>query len=140
MIIGVTGTVEGATPEQLRNLAVVLLSSDVEEVHHGDAIGVDAEAHAIVLSPGTARVTKLVIHPPGIEGKRAFCTGFDEIREPFPYLVRDHHIVDEVDLLVAVPKSAVEVVRSGTWATARYARKLRKLVIRLNPDGSVSLG
>jgi hypothetical protein len=104
------------------------------------AIGVDAEAHAIVLSPGTARVTKLVIHPPGIEGKRAFCTGFDEIREPFPYLVRDHHIVDEVDLLVAVPKSAVEVVRSGTWATARYARKLRKLVIRLNPDGSVSLG
>jgi hypothetical protein len=140
MITGVTGTVEGATAAQLQNLSALLLTSDVDELHHGDAIGADAQAHEIALSAGAKRVTRLVVHPPDIDDKRAFCTGYDAIRPPFPYLVRDHHIVDEIELLIAVPKSAAEVLRSGTWATVRYARKRKKMIIRLNPDGSVSLG
>ncbi len=40
-------------------------------------------------------------------------------------------------LMVAAPKSFAEELRSGTWATVRYARKQKKPVVIVFPDGSV---
>lgn len=61
----------------------------------------------------------------------------DDIRDPLPPLERNHRIVDACDVLIACPKDAQEQLRSGTWATVRYARKQGKRVIVITPDGTV---
>lgn len=102
------------------------------ELHHGDCIEADAEAHEIARALGW----HIVGHPPTNPHKRAFCQ-FDEARPPAPYLVRNRHIVNETTALLATPRSFAEVIRSGTWATIRYARKLGRPVIVIYPNGSV---
>lgn len=106
------------------------LCDDVE-VHHGDCVGVDADANLVAIEAGC----RVVIHPPVELKHRAFCG--DEARragvrcltlEPLPYLVRNHAIVDATDLLVAFP-AGPEQLRSGTWSTVRYARKQGKDVL-----------
>lgn len=101
------------------------------EVHHGDCIGADAQCHEMAL-----RVA--VIHPPSDPKKRAFCTPCTpgQMREPKPYLERNRDIVDESELLIACPRQQREVIRSGTWATVRYARSQGKRVWTLYPDGT----
>jgi hypothetical protein len=146
LAVGITGTVEGSTTRQLVVLNEVLRSFTFLELHHGDAVGVDAESHGLVrriqfqLGDSASR-PRIVLHPPVKNGKRAFCQDADEEREPFEYLERDQNIVDEIDVLIAVPKDAEEQLRSGTWATVRYARKRKTvLIIRINPDGTVRFG
>lgn len=47
-----------------------------------------------------------------------------EVRQvPGGYLKRDDAIVKESNELVAFPRTAREILRSGTWATIRRARK-----------------
>jgi hypothetical protein len=53
-----------------------------------------------------------------------------------PFLKRNKNIVDYTDLLVACPNGFEEVIRSGTWATWRYAVKQEKLWIIIWPDGT----
>ncbi len=85
--------------------------------HHGDCIGADAEAHDIAreFSYGVE------IHPPLESRKRAWCSSM-LVHDPKPYLERNHDIVDACHLLIACP-AGPEVMRSGTWATIRYARR-----------------
>lgn len=85
-------------------------------LHHGDAIGADAEAHDIAIGLGCA----IVVHPPAVETQRAFKAAA-EIRAAKPYLVRNKDIVRETALLIAAPAEPVEQLRSGTWSTVRYA-------------------
>lgn len=85
---------------------------------HGDCIGADTEFHDLVTSMGF----KTIIHPPTNPQRRAYCKG-DVILKEKPYIVRDHLMVDAVDFLLACPYTNDEVLRSGTWATIRYARK-----------------
>ena len=95
-------------------------------LHHGDCVGADQECHEAAIGLGY----KIVIHPPSDPKKRAFCTAeADEVRKEFPYLTRNHHIVNETQVLVAMPKViGKEELRSGTWATVRYARKTGRLI------------
>jgi len=92
------------------------------ELHHGDCINADAIAHAVAVSLDW----DIVIHPPNIRTKRAFCNigRIVKVHKPLPYLDRNHQMVDETVRLIAVPKG-LEIMRSGTWATVRYARKLK---------------
>ena len=89
--------------------------------HHGDCIGSDAKAHKVADSTGC----RIVIHPPENPKSRAYCsTATASVRAPKTYLQRNHDIVDSSKILIAVPKDPNrEVLRSGTWATIRYARK-----------------
>lgn len=132
--VGFTGTQRGCTQRQRDELndwfgSFTLI--DEFELHHGDCIGADAEAHEIARGWG-ARVAG---HPPTDPKKRAFCR-FDEEREPKPYLDRNHDIVDETEWMVAAPGEMEEQLRSGTWATIRYARKRGRRLIIVHPDGS----
>jgi hypothetical protein len=68
---------------------------------------------------------KVVIHPPTLERRRAFCVG-DEAMPPRPYLLRNLHIVDAVQVLIAGPSTNNEGTRSGTWYTVRAARRAGK--------------
>ena len=95
-----------------------------EYLHHGDCLGMDAAVHRIAIQAGFC----VFIHPPVSEKKRAFCQG-GHVLSPFPYLERNHMMVDASDVLLAVPKTYVEVLRSGTWSTIRYARRRKVEVI-----------
>lgn len=76
-------------------------------------------------------------YPPVNSYKRAYCEGYAEIRGVKEYLDRNHDIVDEVDMLIATPKEYDEQLRSGTWATVRYAEKKDKTIIFIYPDGTM---
>jgi hypothetical protein len=128
MRIGFTGTRRGMTKRQKIALSDLLSSYAATILHHGDAIGADAEAHEIAVGLGCA----IVIHPPAVETQRAFKAA-TEIRAAKPYLVRNKDIVRETALLIAAPAESVEQLRSGTWSTVRYARRLGRQIRLLTP-------
>jgi hypothetical protein len=150
MHLGFTGTQVGLTQEQARRLAHVLqevLTTHHEVIfHHGDCIGADMQAHALFhdLAIDMQAPSGIVIHPPDNREKRAFADRVRHgsyaripitLRAEFPYLTRNQHIVDETEMLVACPQGHAEALRSGTWATARAARKAGKRVYVVYPDG-----
>lgn len=118
MRIAITATSKALLTEyQLDAARELIQPGDI--VHLGDCVNGDAQIHQLCLSIGGVRT---IGHPP-INGKnRAFCV-YDEEWEPEAYLDRDHAMVDACDVLLAFPRSPREELRSGTWATVRYARK-----------------
>lgn len=123
--LGCTGTQRGMDRMQhqdMRDLLLYLYGQGFRFFHHGDCIGADAEMHALALEIGY----KVIIHPPSDSSKRAFCAGAFKVLPPKPYLDRNHDIVDQSDEMVAAPGERFEKLRSGTWATIRYVRKVSK--------------
>ena len=106
------------------------------EFHHGDCVGSDKRAAFLAHDAGL----RLFEHPPTNRSKRAYVSSFLESTKlpPKPYLERNHDIVDASDALFATPNTMEEVMRSGTWATIRYARKRLKPIIIIWPDGTVT--
>jgi hypothetical protein len=138
--VGFTGTQEGMTPLQKRSfLSVWQMIEDevgpIHEFHHGDCVGADSEADDFAVDAFTfSGIGCVVIHPPDVDAKRAWCVG-DRIEKPLPYLERNTEIVKACDVLIATPKEREEVLRSGTWATIRRARKYNKKLAVIFPDG-----
>lgn len=146
MIIGFTGTQEGMTKRQRREVYKLFkeLHDDPDPfglnhknvLHHGDCVGADDEAHTVSEELPEPMWYWHHGHPPVEVAKRAWRVfAFEE--EPKPYLERNRDIVMACEVLIATPKTADEELRSGTWATVRYARKASKPVIIVNPDGVV---
>ena len=128
--VGFTGTQTGMNETQLiqlRRLLRRLKREGYTDFHHGACIGADEQAHDVAKSLGY----RLVVHPPDNTAKLAFGIRGGIWRSPAPYLTRNHHIVDESEVLIAAPRSVSEVQRSGTWATVRYARKAGKTIYML---------
>lgn len=136
MNVGFTGTQEGMTLEQkLRVHKFLVLNWNTVDVPwglHGDCIGADHDFHRLVRKYGGS----IWLHPPLNLNKRAFCD-YDRMEDLDEYLVRNHAIVNHSDYMLATPKEPKEVLRSGTWATIRYARKIRPLTI-IAPDGTLT--
>lgn len=135
--VGVTGSREGMSQLQVEMVTRILCDLHTTDLHHGDCVGADKDAHMIGLIVGA----KIHIHPPIWTKKRANCdvrAGIDVIYPPKLFLARDHDIVDATSALIATPKQMTEHLRSGTWATVRYARKQRKPIYIIWPTGEVS--
>ncbi len=138
MKLGFTGTRKGMTAEQIEVVAHHFDDMTIGQVHHGDCVGSDEEAHDIALASG---VKWIEIHPPSLYTHRAFCHHDQSedlivvVHRPYDYLKRNWNIVDATDGLVATP-SGPEQDRSGTWATIRYARRKHKPVLIIYPDGT----
>lgn len=134
MIFGFTGTQRGMTLAQQETLWELLphRSELQDEFHYGDCIGADYEAFKLAEAGGLFTVC----HPPRNSRKRAW-TQACIVREPRDYLVRNMNIAKACELLLAAPGEPDEQLRSGTWATVRYARRLRRPVTIVLPDGSV---
>jgi hypothetical protein len=132
MKIGFTGTQRGMTDFQKEVLEAFLRIYEDwgEELWflHGDCIGADAEAVRI------ARDMKYGIwtFPPIHTAKRAWVES-GRTETPREYLTRNHNIVKACDLMVAAPGEDTEVLRSGTWATIRYAKRLDKHLFLIYP-------
>lgn len=152
--IGFTGTQEGMTRQQQQMMTLYLddqgphCEFDIV-LHHGVCIGADEQAHFIALDLGHP---SLVLHPPVNTKKmsrlilsadyklRGLHSLTDKIQvlDPEPYIDRNHDIVNATTHLYACPKGFKEELRSGTWATIRYAQRKRKPVTIVWPDGKVS--
>lgn len=134
MKVGITGSRNGLTMEQrvvLSGMLKHLHRNGATELHHGDCVGVDAEAAEIARKMGY----RIVSHPPTEAALRAF-TEADETREAADYLTRDRAIVDSTDVLLGFLESKKERRGSGTWYTVNYAIKEDKSrVVVIGPDG-----
>jgi hypothetical protein len=138
MKTGFTGTQRGMTIEQGRVVLELLreeLTSEgqLSELHHGDCIGADEQAHKIALALGV----RTVIWPPTNGSKRAWCKA-DVVKPADEYLLRNRSIAYFTDRLIACPRGKEEEMRSGTWATVRYARSYKRPIFIIYPDGSVN--
>lgn len=122
MKVGFTGTRLGMSQHQKEQFVIKLYELEMHEFHHGDCIGADAEAHDIVREffPNV----KIIVHPPSKTKTQAFRKG-DESRISAPYIARDKDIVNESEYMIGTPHCE-EIIRSGTWTTIRYARKIGK--------------
>lgn len=134
MKLGFTGSRHGTSSPQSTALSVLLRSLNVTECHHGCCIGADSQFHdmARLLHP----TATIVGHPP--EDRRLENRGLDctVMLAPLPYDQRNWKIVEACDMLIATPSTMTEIMRSGTWQTVRFARRQRKPIVLVLPDGS----
>lgn len=131
MKLGMTGNRDGMTKTARDTLVKFLDDNIIKQVHHGDCKGADQIFNDICAS----RKIKIIIHPPNCDTFRAFCKA-DIILSPKKYIERNHNIVDDTDMLIAFPSSEKEILRSGTWATIRYAKKIKKPILIIYPNGT----
>lgn len=130
-VIGFTGTHTGMSPRQMQRLIQALRENGVTELHHGDCIGADSQAHWFAVLGG--QVQRIVIHPPSNPTRREGRKASDAypkivVLPEAEYLARNRAIVNATQALIAAPRSEIEETRSGTWATIRYARKLGRSI------------
>jgi hypothetical protein len=133
MRVGFTGTQNGMTDMQSQFVFNTMMDLEPTEAHHGCCIGADAQFHDM-LGYSQAQVYG---HPPINTSKMADCQ-CDARAVPKDYLERNRAIVDTTDVLIAAPKGPEEL-RSGTWSTVRYARKLRRPIYIVWPSGSMTV-
>jgi len=131
-VVAFTGTQIGMTPLQRRSFEKTLIEVSPQVLIHGDCIGADAQAHDIAVSLGL----EVWIRPCNIHYKRAYKEG-KILSPPEDPLVRNRKMVDQAQALIACPKEMKQQLRSGTWATVRYASKIDILKWIVYPDGSV---
>ena len=137
--VGFTGTGhQPLTPKQREGLRRALqhwYDQGFETFHHGDCIYADEEAHNLAYEIGF----NIEIHPPLNDAKRAHMARKTNDPERVKlhlekdYIPRNRDIVDATWVLVACPKERFNVLRSGTWATVRYARKLGRVLEIIYP-------
>jgi hypothetical protein len=128
MRAGITATQIGINTFQREKLKHILVTKNVNTLIHGDCIGGDAASHEVARALGIA----VYIFPPIKSDKRAWCVANDQA-EPDDYIKRNHAIVNASDFLIGMPKSEFEELRSGTWATIRYAKKIGIKVMIIFP-------
>ena len=132
-IVAFTGTQIGMTSAQKKALRNLLIEMKPRVLIHGDCIGADAEVHDIAVKLGI----EVWIRPCILSQKRAYKEG-KILADPEDPIARNHKMVDQSHALIGAPKSPQEELRSGTWATARYAKKTDVLRWLVYPDGSMS--
>lgn len=121
--VGFTGTRNEPTDFQKKKLfeCLRLIREDYDTLHHGGSVGADHVAHIMALH----LKFKVVIHPGPAFDLNLWPLPYD-ILPQLPNLERNVMIVQASTLLLAVPHQRKEIIRSGTWATVRYARKRDK--------------
>lgn len=133
MIIGFTGTRAGMSQKQDELVKEFLRTHVPDAVMHGDCVGADKDFDNISASLGILRYSC----PCTLTEQRAF-TDAVLWQQPKPPLERNRDIVNVSDVILACPKEMHEIMRSGTWATIRYAKSRKKELHIFYPDGSQS--
>src|SRR5262245_4866519 len=122
--LGFTGSSDDGMPTSAQKWAIMgfVYKLNPMHAHHGDCVNSDEEFHQVATYFRALVGNPLIhVHPPTNPKKRAFCKG-DVIYTEAPYLKRNRNIVAMSDVLIATPHGPEEV-RSGTWATIRYAKQ-----------------
>jgi hypothetical protein len=142
--VSATGTQDGMTPPQLVSAIQVLRDGKPQVLIHGCCIGGDDDWDTAAADLGIDRIGVPAEHVRSVlESVMRGRTGSRFSYQPSgpagtrePPLVRNRKIVKLGQALVAAPKG-IETKRSGTWATVRLARRAKKPVIIIWPDGRI---
>lgn len=137
--VSFTGTRGGMADGQMAALDRVLSTFQPALFVHGDCLGADFNAHRLILTINASADHQIAIntYPSNLEKTRAYTGEEYEVCEPLPPLERNPLIVDAGQLLIACPAGVSELIRSGTWATIRAARRTDRLVIAIDTAGRI---
>lgn len=141
VVLGVTGTQEGMSVAQRKAVIQWLQDLGPTSAHHGGCIGVDEEVHELLIKVCANCIIN--VHPASDVSrlKVAKIKAGDTVTiwKAAPPLKRNRLIVGSSTEMLVLPKEQEEQLRSGTWATYRYARKgLRKVTI-IYPNGKMEV-
>lgn len=110
-------------------------------MNNGDCVGADGEAQDLcVVYFCTQHIRMYPAFELGHHKRVGVFTGLPhvvymhKVTEP---LKRNRLMVDDASLVVATPAENSEVLRSGTWATIRYAVTRGKKLHIIMPDGKI---
>ena len=131
LVVGFTGTRRGMTANQLVAVAELLDKLAPTTVHHGDAVGADAEFDYMA----KCRKIRRIAHPSNKKSQRSGCD-CEVVHDEKAPLARNRDIVDHCQHLIAAPGSMTVRMRSGTWATVRYATGKTEVTV-VYPNGQV---
>ncbi len=125
MRISFTGTRAGYNERQARQLRCWLNENknQITIAAHGCCVGADMQFHKLVREVCGNNVY-IAVFPSTANTRAPIPEDADFVAEARPPLERNKDIVNlGSDKLLATPLQMHEVVRSGTWAAIRYARK-----------------
>ena len=142
MKIGFTGTRHGMTDIQKHEVRNLLTQyrpypwPGVQlEAHHGRCVGADEEFNNIARTLMYDTIGWPANNVDEKNKSHCLCT---TLHEAAPALIRNHYIVDACKQMIACPYEYEERWRgSGTWAAIRYAKKVKKPLCIIYPDGSI---
>jgi hypothetical protein len=126
------------TEAQKASVSSFLSQYDEFMLGHGLCVGADVQAHDITKSLSTC--LGVIGFPAKDVGPKAANMPESEFLVLHPKkqpLLRNLDIVVWGELLLATPKEAHMVARSGTWTTVRYALKDQKPVFIVMPSGLI---
>lgn len=132
--LGFTGTREGMTLAQKKEVFHLLGVWRPRAVEHGCCVGADVDFHKLVRK--VLPLAKVVGRPSLNKLDRSHELSCDLTMGRKGPLQRNRSIVDACDTLLACPKGPEEL-RSGTWSCVRYARRTWTPVTLVYPDGRV---
>jgi hypothetical protein len=136
VVLGFTGTRQGMSLPQLNEVAFSITCYGPDWGVHGGARGADLQFHEKMLRQSI----RCEVWPAvGSDLPGWMIDSALGILPAKPPLERNHDIVAACTLLIACPAQDHEILRSGTWATIRYARKAGKPVKVIAPDGKVTM-
>lgn len=137
MKVGFTGTRQRLTSDQYTALFKWIAKTPMDEFHHGGCLGADATAVDIVDRKwGKCVIHMYPCHLRGMTSENA--SRLSQVTHDVkPPLDRNRDIVNASDVLLACPDGP-ERVRSGTWSTVRFARKLNRHIVIVWPNGTVT--
>jgi hypothetical protein len=139
--IGFTGTRSGMSIAQIETLSWkldrLLAVAKPSQARHGMCIGSDLDFHHLCRARGFFIIGHPGVGHSGVSSTRALDCVCDLTLPEKPYILRDHDIVEQSGLLLATPAGMAEEKRSGTWTTVRYARKLKRPILIVFPDGTI---
>lgn len=150
MKLGVTGTRDGFSDEQRKFILTWITGHKydpaymITEFHYGDCVGVDEQMLWVLLFGGSWEQGKpwLHVYPAKVSEKWKAKTyplliesGYPQITvyEPLPPLVRNGHIAERCDFLLAFPGSG-----GGTWDCVRKAQAFGREGLIVARDGVVT--
>lgn len=139
MIVGTTGTSRGPTPAQHDTFKELVARLPISRFVHGGCVGWDTLAHYAVRRAHPK--IPIEIFPSDLHGMQGTCVtipmGNCEIHVEMPPLDRNRLMTQWIYGLIAVPRTDEEQIRSGTWATIRYAREIGLPIYIIRRNGSI---
>lgn len=139
VIMAFTATRKGITVGQIASAREIAEAEMPTTFLHGCAEGGDRQLHGVA-TPGRRELcpSRKDQFKWAMDNK----ADGDSIRDipvgKTPEIRRNREMVDRCCVLVACPETETEVVRSGTWATVRYARSKGKRLAVISPNGDVA--
>lgn len=131
-----TGTRRGMTTAQRAAFkALVSNRPDVTRIEHGACQGADRDAH--LLTPHMVQ-SMWPCNAEQMAWAEMVAKPLDILHSIRPPLDRNRLIVRFGARLIAIPRLMKEEIRSGTWATIRFARSIRRPITLIWPDGSMT--